>query len=247
MPREYDPKTVEKSVQHHPDAVGRRRRKGEVRSSRHADGARRDRLRDLDAASPLRSERRRAGPTATASCSRAGTRRCCSTRCSTSSGYDLPLDELKRFRQWGSKTPGHPESFTDAGRRDARPGRSGRGSPTRSAWRRASRCWARASTSRAHLHRARVFGICSDGDIMEGISRRGRRASPGTSGSTTSSSSTTTTTSPSTARPSSRSREDVGKRYEAYGWFVQHIDGHDHGADPRGARQARSPSRRALR
>ena len=25
------------------------------------------------------------------------------------SGYDLPLDELKRFRQWGSLTPGHPE------------------------------------------------------------------------------------------------------------------------------------------
>src|SRR6187551_51357 len=25
-------------------------------------------------------------------------------------GYDLPLDELKSFRQWGSKTPGHPES-----------------------------------------------------------------------------------------------------------------------------------------
>src|SRR6266513_3937369 len=24
-------------------------------------------------------------------------------------GYDLPLDELQRFRQWGSKTPGHPE------------------------------------------------------------------------------------------------------------------------------------------
>ena len=24
-------------------------------------------------------------------------------------GYDLPLDELKQFRQWGSKTPGHPE------------------------------------------------------------------------------------------------------------------------------------------
>ena len=24
-------------------------------------------------------------------------------------GYDLPLDEIKRFRQWGSRTPGHPE------------------------------------------------------------------------------------------------------------------------------------------
>ena len=24
-------------------------------------------------------------------------------------GYDLPLDEIKRFRKWGSKTPGHPE------------------------------------------------------------------------------------------------------------------------------------------
>src|SRR5947209_19513128 len=24
-------------------------------------------------------------------------------------GYDLPLDQLKQFRQWGSKTPGHPE------------------------------------------------------------------------------------------------------------------------------------------
>src|SRR5208283_4255341 len=30
-------------------------------------------------------------------------------------GYDLPLDELKRFRQWGSKTPGHPENLLTPG------------------------------------------------------------------------------------------------------------------------------------
>src|SRR3954452_2426400 len=31
------------------------------------------------------------------------------------SGYDLSLDDLKNFRQWGSKTPGHPESHITAG------------------------------------------------------------------------------------------------------------------------------------
>ena len=35
--------------------------------------------------------------------------RCCCTRLLHLTGYDLPLDELKRFRQWGSLTPGHPE------------------------------------------------------------------------------------------------------------------------------------------
>ena len=43
-------------------------------------------------------------------------------------GYDLPMDELKRFRQLHSKTPGHPEVRPDARRRDDdRPARAGIG------------------------------------------------------------------------------------------------------------------------
>ena len=33
-------------------------------------------------------------------------------------GYDLSLDDIKAFRQWGSRTPGHPEHGTHAGRGD---------------------------------------------------------------------------------------------------------------------------------
>ena len=74
----------------------------------------------------------RNGPTATASCSRPATARCCSTRCCISLGYEaMTIDELKRFRQLGSNTPGHPENFDHAGHRDdhrpARPGPRQRG------------------------------------------------------------------------------------------------------------------------
>ncbi len=63
----------------------------------------------------LRRRRPRAGPTATASCCRPVTRRCCSTRCCYLTGYGLTLDDLRQFRQWGSATPGHPEYRHTAG------------------------------------------------------------------------------------------------------------------------------------
>ena len=73
----------------------------------------------------------RTGPTATASCSRPGTRRSSCTRCSTSPGYDLTLDDLRDFRQWGSKTPGSPRARPHRRRRGhhrpARPGHRQRG------------------------------------------------------------------------------------------------------------------------
>ena len=46
-------------------------------------------------------------------------------------GYDLSFDDLRQFRQWGSRTPGHPERLTPAGSK-SRPDRSARAWPTRS-------------------------------------------------------------------------------------------------------------------
>ena len=60
-------------------------------------------------------------------------------------GYELPLSELEHFRQWGSRTPGHPEyGLTPGSRRP--PARSGRASPTRSGWPSPSAAWRPSST-----------------------------------------------------------------------------------------------------
>lgn len=86
------------------------------------------------------------------------------------SGYDLPLEELKNFRQWGSQTPGHPEYGHTPGV-DATTGPLGQG-------------FAMAvGMAMAEAHLAKVYNqshflvidhytyvLCSDGDLMEGIS-----------------------------------------------------------------------------
>ncbi len=61
------------------------------------------------------TRRARTGPIAIGSCCPRVTAACCCTACLHLSGYDLSLDELKRFRQWGSRTPGHPEFGHTAG------------------------------------------------------------------------------------------------------------------------------------
>ena len=68
-------------------------------------------------------------------------------------GYDLPMDELKRFRQLHSKTPGHPEVRRDARRRDHDGPARARASPTRSAWRSPRSCSPPTSTGDGHADR----------------------------------------------------------------------------------------------
>ncbi len=137
-------------------------------------------------------------------------------------GYNLPLEELKNFRQWGSKTPGHPEYGHTEGV-ETTTGPLGAGFSNA------------VGMAIAEKHLAAVFNkpsfpivdhftyvIASDGDMMEGVSHEAASLAghlklgkllvlyddnhitiDGKTGLSFS--------------------EDVGKRFEAYGWHVQKV------------------------
>jgi transketolase len=84
-------------------------------------------------------------------------------------GYDLPLDELKRFRQWGSRTPGHPERGHTVGVEVATgPLGQGFGNGVGMA---IAEAWLAATYNRpGHgIVNHHTYAICGDGDLMEGI------------------------------------------------------------------------------
>ena len=86
------------------------------------------------------------------------------------SGYDLSLGELKNFRQWGSKTPGHPE-YGDTPGVETTTGPLGQGLAVGVGMAITERHLA-AKFNRPNLDIVNhyTYGIVSDGDLMEGIS-----------------------------------------------------------------------------
>jgi transketolase len=87
------------------------------------------------------------------------------------SGYDLPLDELKRFRQWGSLTPGHPEYGLTSGV-ETTTGPLGQGVANSVGMAIAER-WLAAHFNRPghEIVNHRVYAIAGDGCMMEGVSQ----------------------------------------------------------------------------
>ena len=86
------------------------------------------------------------------------------------SGYDLPLEELKRFRQWGSKTPGHPEYGHTPGV-EVTTGPLGSGISTAVGLALAEvKLAAEFNRERFEIVNHYTYVIASDGDLMEGIS-----------------------------------------------------------------------------
>lgn len=142
-------------------------------------------------------------------------------------GYDLALDDLKQFRQWGSRTPGHPEYRHTPGV-ETTTGPLGQGFANGVGMAMAERMLAsRFNREGLDIVDHFTYSICSDGDLMEGISSEAAslagHLSLGKLVYLYDSNRITIDGSTDLAFT-----EDVGRRFEAYGWHVEHVeDGND--------------------
>jgi transketolase len=86
------------------------------------------------------------------------------------SGYDLSIDDLKQFRQWGSRTPGHPERGMTPGI-EVTTGPLGQGFANAVGMAIAERMLAARFNRPGHdVVDHRTWAFCGEGDMMEGIS-----------------------------------------------------------------------------
>jgi transketolase len=84
-------------------------------------------------------------------------------------GYDVTLDDLREFRQWGSRTPGHPEAGHTPGV-EVTTGPLGQGLGNAVGMAMASRMLAQRFNRPGHeIVSHRIVALCSDGDLMEGV------------------------------------------------------------------------------
>src|SRR5436309_2340846 len=155
-------------------------------------------------------------------------------------GYDLPLDEIKNFRQWGSKTPGHPEYGLTPGV-EITTGPLGQGFANGVGMAiGAAHLGAKFNKEEFPLINHYVYAIVSDGDLMEGVAseaaslaghlRLGKLIYLYDDNRVTIEGFTDLAFS-----------ENVPKRFEAYGWHTSTVeDGNDPAAIEAAIRNAQS-------
>ncbi len=161
-------------------------------------------------------------------------------------GYDLPLEELRRFRQWGSRTPGHPEYGLTPGV-EVTTGPLGQGFATGVGMAMAqAHLAARFNRPGFPIFDHWVYALVTDGDLMEGISheaaslaghlRLGRLIYLYDANRITIDGPTDLAFT-----------EDVARRFEAYGWHVvPEVDGLDVDAVDAAIAQAKADPRPSL-
>jgi transketolase len=141
-------------------------------------------------------------------------------------GYDLSIEDLKQFRQWGSRTPGHPEHGRTPGV-ETTTGPLGQGFANGVGMAIAERFLAEHFNRPGHtIIDHCVYGIVSDGDLMEGVAseaaslaghlRLGKLVYLYDDNEIS-----------IEGRTELTFTEQVGRRFDAYGWHVQRIDGQD--------------------
>lgn len=144
------------------------------------------------------------------------------------SGYPVTLDDLKSFRQWGSRTPGHPEYGHLPGV-ETTTGPLGQGFANGVGMAIAAKMTAARFNTDKHklLGNHYIYGIVSDGDLMEGISHEAASIAGhlklgniiyfyDDNNITIEGNTSLTFT------------EDTAKRFEAYGWQTLVTDAYDH-------------------
>ena len=158
-------------------------------------------------------------------------------------GYDLPMEQLQQFRQWGSQTPGHPEYGHTPGV-ETTTGPLGQGLANGVGFALAEQMLAaefnRPGFAIVDHH---TYAIVSDGDLMEGISHEAASLAGhlGLGKLLYLYDDNQITIEGNTALAYD---EDAGQRFQAYGWHVQAVDGHDRVAVADAIRQARAETGR---
>jgi len=161
-------------------------------------------------------------------------------------GYDLPLEEIKHFRKWGSKTPGHPERGVTPGVEvTTGPLGQGFGNGVGLA---IAEAWLAARHNRPghKIVDHYTYAICGDGDLMEGVSHEAASLAGhlrlgkliylydqnhiSLAGAT-----------------EIDFTEDVAKRFQAYGWHTRAVpDGNDTEDVANAIREAQADERPSL-